>query len=35
MFEVQGRELLRLIEYLRSLGWKETEIVKLLEYINK
>lgn len=28
-------ELNRLIEYLHSIGWSDSEIVKLLEYITK
>lgn len=27
-------ELKRLIDYLKSVGWTETEIVKLLEYVS-
>lgn len=27
-------ELNRLISYLKSIGWTDTEIIKLLEYIS-
>lgn len=34
MEEMTVSELNRLISYLKSIGWNDTEIVKLLEYIS-
>lgn len=30
---MKGSELLRLIEYLKSQGWTDSEIVKLIEFV--
>ena len=30
---MKGSELLRLIEYLKSKGWTDSEIVKLIEFV--
>ena len=35
MEEMTGSELYRLIQYLKAVGWKENEIVKLIEYMTR